>query len=127
MIVQFLLKLWGRAFVSTTGEGGDNSSNGSLWEDEEEQLGCDAFARANNSDDIDSTINSGHHLLGNQTSTSNRKDCEAKINTSLRYLNIRGCIGLLQSSSSLPSWMEEWRGHGLFDGIYVSTDREVRR
>jgi len=127
MIIKLLLKFWERALNPTAEGNDDNSSNGSEWEEEGEHPGGDAAAIANHGGDIVTTINNGNHPLDHHTSRSCRKQCPANINTSLRHMNIRGCIGLLPASSSLPSWMEEWRGHGLFDGIDVSTERHLRR
>eukprot|EP00581_Thalassiosira_minuscula_P005753 CAMPEP_0183742680 /NCGR_PEP_ID=MMETSP0737-20130205/64822_1 /TAXON_ID=385413 /ORGANISM="Thalassiosira miniscula, Strain CCMP1093" /LENGTH=641 /DNA_ID=CAMNT_0025978271 /DNA_START=21 /DNA_END=1946 /DNA_ORIENTATION=+ len=117
MILQYLLQLWDRAFASTV-EICENSSNDSHWEDEEEHRGGDG--------DIDATLNRSHHPQSDRTNLPNREQCKAIVKTPLKDLNIRGCIGLLASSSTSPSWIEEWRKHGLFDGIHVSTDREFR-
>ncbi len=49
-----------------------------------------------------------------------------RVYPAVRHVNIRGCTRLLSGSTSqLPS-MEEWRRYGLFEGIEISTDRQVR-
>jgi hypothetical protein len=54
----------------------------------------------------------------------NRKSATLEYPT-LRHISIRGCTGLI-SGTSQPSWMEEWRRTGLFDGIDISIDRHIR-
>lgn len=54
----------------------------------------------------------------------NRKS--ANIYPTLRHINIRGCTRLLSGYPSQTSWMDEWRRFGLFDGIEISTDRQIR-
>ena len=50
----------------------------------------------------------------------------AHVYPTVRHVNIRGCTRLLSGSTSQPSSMEEWRRYGLFEGIEISTDRQVR-
>ena len=104
MLVQYTLKFWERASCSTT-RAGDNSSNESLWD--ESQWEKDGEKRCDDS---------------MASRADNTSYSTAQINTSLRHLNICGCIGLLLSSS-----LDEWRGQGLFEGIDVSTERQMRR
>ena len=99
MLIQFVLKFWERAFKSTIGQLEDGESDLRHWDSTDAVEEC----------------------IGN-------RDCAADATTSLRHLNIRGCTGLLASdSTTLPTWMEEWQQHGLFNGIDVSTERQVRR
>ena len=106
MIIQFLLKLWGNAIMSSTDEVDTSSTRcESEWNEKDYK----------------------HHLLDafnsiHLTNSDVKKQCAA--NVSLVHLNIRGSTNLISESSS---WLEGWRKHGLFDGIDVSTDRHVRR
>jgi len=102
MMIQFLLKVWERSI--TTNSDDSISSKESIWEEKE---CCD--------EDVNSSIN------------TSRDQITAVIIPSLKYINIRGCTGLLPESSSLPSWIDEWRGYGLFNGIEVSTNRHERK
>jgi len=102
MIIQFLLKVWERSI--TTDSDDSISSKESIWED-----------KVCGDEDFNSSINTS-------------QDQTTSVGTpSLKHINIRGCTGLLPESSSLPSWIDEWRGHGLFNGIEISTNRQVRR
>jgi len=148
MVVQFLLRSWGRAaFVSTAddcSDGGGGGGGGGGSTSYESSWGDDADERNNGIDSIDGSGRQNHHhhhrpVVGNQTGSSSRnhhhhhhrREYRAEINIPLRHLNIRGCTGLLvpssSSSSASPTWMEQWREHGLFDGIDVSTHRQARK
>ncbi|KAL9184249.1 hypothetical protein ACHAXT_002335 [Thalassiosira profunda] len=95
LLIQFVFKLWERAFLSAAEEG--DSSMDSQWEENGDVL---------------------------STKNGNKSD-ERQMETTLQHINIRDCTGLL-ASSSLPSWMNEWIECGLFDGMDISVDRQVR-
>ena len=102
MIIQFLLKVWERSINTDSDD--SISSKESIWEE-----------KVCGDEDVNSSIN------------TSRDQTTSVIIPSLKHINIRGCTGLLPESSSLPSWLDEWRGHGLFNGIEVSTNRHERR
>jgi len=103
MLIQFLLKVWERS-INIEGDDGSSSKEESIWEE-----------KVCGSEDFNSSINTSR----DQTTTA--------VTPPLKHINIRGCSGLLPESSSLPTWLDEWRGHGLFNGIEVSTNRHERR
>lgn len=70
---------------------------------------------------VDDSMNESH-----RQQLDNGADSAVRTGIPLKHLNIRGCTGLLTESLSLPTWMEEWRVQGLFDGVDVSTKRQSR-
>ena len=114
-IVRYLLNVRRRCLVSAVG--GHLADNVTDWREVVAEGGTDGHAGASTSDSggADSTNigGSGGRL--------------AVIAPSLRHLNVRGCDGLLPDSPHLPSWMEGWRERGVFDGLHISVDRQVRR
>ena len=111
MIVRYLLNVWRRRIVTTGYASGDGINRG--------RAACDFDGHdgASTTSDVDGvhSINFGGNIQ------------IAKVATSLRHLNIRGCGGLLPDNTpSSPSWTEGWRECGLFDGIDLSVDRHLR-
>jgi len=111
-IVRYLLNVRRRCLVSAAGDLADNDTG---WREVAEG-GTDGRAGASTSDGGGGGVGSTN--IGGRL---------ALIAPSLRHLNVRGCDGLLPDSPHLPSWMEGWRERGLFDGIDISADRQVRR
>ena len=97
MIIQFLLKQWERAILSIDEVDNVSSHDDSEWD---------------NADGDAASI---------------RKVGTATVGISLEHLNMRGCVGLLPEHLHFQQWIEEWSGHGLFNGIDVSTERHARR
>jgi hypothetical protein len=109
MIVRYILNVRTRCLVSE----GDFAYNGTNWKQSAEGMDGHAGTSTHNGGGMRPTYISGNGRL-------------AKIAPSLRHLNVRGCDWLLPDFPHLPSWMEGWRERGLFDGIDLSVDRQVR-
>jgi hypothetical protein len=114
-IVRYLLNVRRRCLVSAVG--GHLADNVTDWREVVAEGGTDGHAGASTSDGG----GAGSMNIGGSGGRL------AIIAPSLRHLNVRGCDGLLPDSPHLPSWIERWRECGVFDGIDISVDRQVRR